>query len=251
MKIKKWLEIIMITIIVSLTVTSGLAGENEILPWGMSWDTSVRDTVDLLQTNLPGAEHHIMGTRGVYYVDAEVDQGGQRIRYRAEFKGGKASSGIGEFQLQDIENMNLKLHWVCISYEHFGFGKDVKNFDNSNVMKAFLTLYGQFTELYGQGISDGSYIETQTLDMKKRTYILPQRDGRIDFDAIMDHQRRYFDVMENSETYWLVVGNGHASCRLYVSYRDDIGGVRNLGWDLSFFFTKESQKNTNAMEALK
>jgi len=236
-------------IVLIILINAGLADSVDILPWKMTWDTSVQDYVGLLQTNLPGFGHRIWGARGEYCVDAEGDQGKYRLSCRAVLKGKKATNSIAEYQLQDIENMNLQLDWVCIDYEPLSLGNDNKNLDNGNVMKAYLALYEEFAGTYGQGASDGSYIETGTWDVK-RAYALPQRDGNIDFNAITEHQRQYLMDMENSEHYWLVIGNGYASCRLYVSCRDGVDEKRDVLWRISYYFTKDSHAVVHGKEAL-
>lgn len=243
---KKWLLAVTAGIIL---MKVGFADGFDILPWKMDWGSSIRDYIGLLQANLPGVGYRIWEIRGEYYVDAEVDQGEQRFSFRTLFQGERTSNRHAEHQLQDVEHKDLQLVWVSIGQEPLGSGKDIKNLDNGNVMNAFLRLYEQFAGLYGQGSSDGSYIETYAGDAK-RTYQLPQRGGRIDFDAIANHQRRYFDEMKNLDHYWLVIGDRHASCRLYVSCGDNADGTRRMLWSFLYYFTRDPCAIAHGKEVL-
>ena len=245
---KKSMTAVAILITITSMLTIGSADGKDVLPWGMTWDASIREYVSMLQTNTPGVEYQILEVSGggEYFVDSEVETGEWRISHRALFTGMKTSNRITEHQLQDVESKNLKPEWVCISNTPTS-GNAMEDLDNGNVMKTFLTLYGQFLELYGQGASEYSFVKT-CAGNAERKYALPQRDGMPDFDAITAYQHEYFSNMRNLDHYWLVIGNGYASCRLYVTCGDDNGGIRRQLWLISYFFTKEPQENAYGAE---
>ena len=226
----KWLAMLTCIVILALPVATGLAEAPVILPWGMSWDTSVQEYVGLLQTNCSGAEYRILETSpgGEYIVDSEEATKDWTISYRTLFQGEKTSERIMEHQLQDVEDKNLKTEWMCVTYAPTS-GKTVEDLESANGMDKFLARYEQFSKLYGQGTAEDSYVETNAGDMKKK-YTLPYQNGSIDFDAIWEHQRNYISSMGNLDSYWLVIGNGHASCRLYVSCGDDGESTKQKAW---------------------
>ena len=138
----------------------------------------------------------------------------------------------------DAQNQNLMFEWLGIDYSPRVRETDTQKLSSGEAIKAFESLFAQFAQTFGQGTDAYSYIKT-TIAGTDATYALPKTDGRIDFAAISRH------LAENAssiETYWLVIGGGHAACRLYVSVPANYGDVNpGILLHLSLYFTKNVQ----------
>lgn len=229
------------------------ASDYDVLPWGMTWDISLREYVDVLQRHMPGTEYRILETnssasKGVYYVEHRTEDGEQSISYMAVFAGESTANQTTEHQLEDIENKALNLDWMGIDFAPIGEGEQLQRLYQGDVMTAFEGLYNRFAVAFGQGDVDYSYITIQTaLGDEGTSYVLPRKNGEIDFDSI---RRHFVENIENIDTYWLLIGDGHASCRLYVtSLTNPPDGSEGKMWRSSNYFTREPQKSIprNAM----
>lgn len=238
---------IMLILLIGSCFACAAASDDDVLPWGMTWDISLREYVDVLQLHMPETEYRILeinssASSGVYFVDHRAENGEQIISYRAFFAGESTAKQTTEHQLEDVENKALTLEWMCIDFAPVGEGKQLQRLYQGDVMKAFEGMYDQFALAYGQEDAEYSYISIQTaFDDEGTSYALPRKGAEIDFDSITRH---FVENIKNIDTYWLVIGDGHASCRLYVTTTlnppDDTKGKL---WSSSYYFTRETQKN--------
>ena len=227
----------LLVLVIFLTPTC-LAEDHPPLPWGLTWESSVRETIEVIQTHTASAPYTIQTARGDYIVDITSESNDQAILYRAQYQGAALSDTIEMVTLGDIEDQGLTFKWLGIDYSPLGREADTQKLTNGDAIKAFERLFAQFAQTFGQGTDAYSYIKTTTAGTDT-TYALPKTDGSIDFAAISRHLA---EKAPEIETYWLVIGDGHAACRLYVSALMNRGDASaGILLHLSLYFTKDVQ----------
>lgn len=212
-----------------------------ILLWEMTWDTSLNDYVTLLEQNTPESEYTILeqvsgSGEAIYTIDKTAQDQSLSFSYRAVFSGGPTAGKIMVHALADVKNKPLRFEWMAIDIAPAAPAQE--DIANGTAMRSFEDLYRKYSLDYGIGNAQYSYIAMTSGSRETQYGEVPMENGAVDFNAIEDQLR---PIVETLTSYWLVIGNGHASCRLYISSAAGVDGGKNSLWRASYYFTKELQ----------
>ena len=226
---------------------SGYANTN--LPFGLSWGSSVVEYVEALQKYTNSSDYSITEASrdGIYLVRQPASQSEESIAYSAQFRGPSTTTVIKERELRDLDRTKLDFEWMGISFPSIGSEKNFDDFLSSDVLSAYAALHQQFEQDYGISSAQYSYINIKNQNGAQCDYQIPKTGEAIDYPLILNFLSNNINGMD---TFWLVAGNGNASCRLYLTTTQRRDGSAGLIWRLSYFFTQEKQKTSSSVSVL-
>lgn len=204
-------RLLLIILIAVLLPGIGIAEERTIpLPWGMSWDTTLPESVELLKERYPGSEYQIRPCSDSECIISFKDGEGKESCELTFSVAGGVDRNMRQITLENLKNKETKLAQVGTFYRLEERAQE----RNDEMIDQFTRTVDDLSAEYGEGKAEYSYLSFNELDKEEISYDrVPMKEGEIDWESI----RKYLnDHMDSINNYGLVIGNGHMQCRIKV-----------------------------------
>lgn len=251
---KKRFMVLIIAILFTTCVPALAEDAAAPLPWGMQWNVSLEGYIAAMQQAIPNVEYDIQEYEGLspnseYTVRGWLPGTDPDIyQYNAYFSGEALSTPEAlaaepvMHTLAEMQGLPSQLYFLNMtvsqsSYPH-GTEEEKRAMYQGEVITVFQEAYQQFEQEFGAAQDSYSYIAENSEVSYSVPYLIPKKDGRIDFDAIKAHFVSRIQT-DGVRTYSVFLGNQQATCYFDVSSMINGDGILSENWFIIYSFSSE------------